>query len=54
MVDDDKIGTPCFICRQVIVEFFDKKCKVYVYSKSNMMEYSVEDLCPHPFTEDNL
>jgi len=25
MCDNDKIGMPCFICRMVITEFFDKK-----------------------------
>ena len=28
MVSGDKLSTPCFICRQVIVEFFDKKSLV--------------------------
>ena len=27
MVDSDKIGTPCFICRQVISEFFNLDVK---------------------------
>ena len=54
MVDSDKIGTPCFICRQVISEFFDKKCKVILYSNNEEKEYTVEELCPYPFNEDNL
>ena len=54
MVDSDKIGTPCFMCRQVINEFFDGEAKVYAYSKDQMESFKVTELCPHPFTEDNL
>ena len=54
MVDSDRIGMPCFLCRQVIVEFFDEIDKIYAYSKTQMEEYVVKDLCPYPFNEDNL
>ena len=54
MVDSDKIGTPCFMCRQVITEFFYDDSCVYVYSRNDMKRYSVRELCPHPFGEDNL
>jgi len=54
MVDSDKIGTPCFLCRQVICEFFNPETKVFVYSKNQMESYKVVELCPYPFTEDNL
>ncbi len=54
MVDSDKIGTPCFMCRQVITEFFYDDTKVFLYSQNDMMEYTVRDLCPYPFNEDNL
>lgn len=54
MVDSDKIGTPCFMCRQVIREFFGEDDKVIVYSRCNTKSYKVSDLCPHPFTEENL
>lgn len=54
MVSSDKIGTPCFICRQVICEFFESDAKIYVYSKNEMREYTVKELCPEPFNEDNL
>ena len=54
MVDSDKIGTPCFMCRQVITEFFSKDAKVYLYSHNDMKEYMVKELCPYPFDEDNL
>ena len=54
MVDSDKIGTPCFMCRQVITEFFKNDAKVYLYSHNDMKKYTVLDLCPYPFNEDNL
>ena len=54
MVDSDKIGTPCFICRQVITELMDKNTPVYLYSRNANEMYSVSELCPHPFDEDNL
>ena len=54
MVDSEKIGYPCFMCRQVITEFLDSNDKVYVYSKKDMEVYRVSELCPYPFNEDNL
>ncbi len=54
MVNSDKIGTPCFICRQVFTEFFDRDMKVYMYSNNDMMVKTVDELCPYPFDESNL
>lgn len=54
MVDSEKIGTPCFVCRQVITEFMDKDAKVFLYSHNDIAKYLVSELCPYPFTEDNL
>lgn len=55
MVDNDKIGTCCFICRQVIVEFFDNDCEVINYNnKGDFKKYRVSELCPYPFNEDDL
>ena len=54
MVDSDKLGMPCFMCRQVISEFFDKECKVFAYSRNDVKCFTVEELCPYPFLEDNL
>ena len=53
--DSKKISTSCFMCRQVISEFFDKDAPLYFYSNNgDMKEYSVQELCPHPFDEDDL
>lgn len=54
MVDSEKIAHPCFLCRQVITEFFDSNSLIYLYSKNNTEVFSVEKLCPNPFSEDNL
>ena len=54
MCDSDKLGMPCFICRQVISEFFDKNDQIYVYSRNEVKVFKIEDICPYPFTEDNL
>ena len=54
MVNSEKIGMPCFICRQVISEFFDFDTPVYLYSKNDIRIVTVKELCPHPFTEENL
>lgn len=55
MISGGEIGTPCFVCRQMISELFDKDSKVYCYStKGEVKEYTVEELCPYPFGEDDL
>lgn len=55
MVSSGKIGMPCFICRQVITEFFDSDAKVYAYStKGEVEEHTVRELCPYPFGKDDL
>jgi cytidine deaminase len=48
-------GTPCFLCRQVISELFDKDVQVICYSTNGESKtYTVEELCPYPFGEDDL
>ena len=54
MADSEKIGMPCFLCRQVISEFFEGEDKIFVYSNNAMEEFYVNEICPYPFTEDNL
>ena len=49
------IITPCFICRQLFVEFFNPDMPVICYSIDGKCEkYQVKDLCPYEFGEDNL
>ena len=55
MISNGEIGYPCFVCRQMISELFDKTAKVYCYSTKGEMEiHTVEELCPFPFGEDDL
>lgn len=54
-VDQEKPSTPCFICRQVITELFEKDKDVICYDKlGNTINYKVKDLCPYPFDESDL
>lgn len=55
MNSSDKIGTPCFICRQVFIEFFDMDMDVILMDmKGHEGSYKVKDLCTYPFNSDNL
>lgn len=55
MCDCNDIGTPCFICRQVISEMFEKNKKVICMNpKGESVTYKVSDLCPYPFGDDTL
>ena len=55
LVSSGKIGTPCFVCRQMISELFDLDAIVRCYSTTgDYKEYRVEELCPYPFGEDDL
>ena len=55
MVSSGEIGTPCFVCRQMISELFDVNCYVRCYStKGDYKNYTVGELCPYPFGEDDL
>ncbi|MCR5529829.1 MAG: cytidine deaminase [Saccharofermentans sp.] len=55
MVGSGKVGMPCFMCRQVISEFFDKEAHVVCFSTEGQREeYKVGELCPYPFTGEDL
>lgn len=55
MVSSGEIGWPCFICRQVIIEFFDKDAKVIAWATNGQYEeHTVEELCPYPFDSEDL
>ena len=55
MVSSGRIGTPCFVCRQMISEFFDGDAIVRCYSiNGDYKEYKVRELCPYPFGEEDL
>lgn len=53
--DSNRISTSCFGCRQVISELFDKDVPLYFYSNNgDFKKYTVEELCPYPFDEEDL
>ena len=54
-VPQDKPSTPCFVCRQVITEFFQKDKEVICMNKlGDTKTYKVSELCPYPFDESDL
>ena len=55
MVSSGDIGMPCFICRQVITEFFDKTAIIRCFATDGRyVEHTVEELCPYPFGSEDL
>lgn len=55
MCNSNKIATPCFICRQVISEMFEKDKEIICISLNGEEKaLSVEELCPYPFNDENL
>ena len=55
MCDSSKISACCFLCRQVITEFYDADAKIILYNNlGETEEYKVKELCPKPFNEDDL
>ena len=45
-----EICVPCFLCRELLVEFMDEDASVFCYNnKGKCVEYKVKDLCPYPF-----
>lgn len=55
MCDNDKIGMPCFACRQVISELFKNDAIVTCMNpKGEELTLKVSDLCPYPFGSEDL
>lgn len=54
MNSSNKIAFPCFICRQVLIEFLNPNTKVYLYTKNELETYTLDALTPHQFNEENL
>ena len=55
MFENGNYGTPCFACRQVIVEFFNEEDEVIsVNGNGEEKVYKVRELCPYPFDESDL
>ena len=55
MCDNDKIGMSCMICRQVMLEFFERDKEVIAMNPNGDEEvHTIAELCPYPFDEDDL
>lgn len=55
LTSSNRISTPCFVCRQMISEFVDKDIIIKCYNlEGEHEEYTVEELCPEPFNEEDL
>ena len=55
MLSSGEIGTPCFVCRQMISELCNTDTKINCYAKDGRIKtFTVEELCPYPFTEEDL
>ena len=55
MCDNKKIGMPCFQCRQVFLEFFEKNMLVTCMNPDGeKLVLAVKDLCPYPFDSEDL
>lgn len=55
MVSGDKLSMPCFMCRQVITEFFDKDGEVIEMGKNGeVVKHTVSEICPYPFDKSDL
>ena len=55
MVSSGEIGMPCFQCRQVISELFEKNTIIHCCStKGEIKDYTVSEICPYPFGEEDL
>ncbi|MDD2409206.1 MAG: cytidine deaminase [Bacilli bacterium] len=48
--DTNNFTYPCFLCRQLLLEFFDLNKKIYIYKKTgNVQILTVKELCPYPY-----
>lgn len=55
MVGSGKLGMPCFICRQVMNEFFELDDQVFCYSiEGDHRIFTIQELCTYPFGSDDL
>ena len=50
----DEFCLPCGSCRQIMNEFCDKDFKIYVSNNKEIKVYTLEELLPYSFNEDNL
>lgn len=55
MCDSQSVGMPCFACRCVINELFEPTKEVIAINPSGNVEiHTVRELCPYPFSDNDL
>ena len=55
MLGSGKIGSPCFVCRQMMVELCDKNTIIKSYAKNGEVKvYTLDELCPYTFSQEDL
>lgn len=55
LTSSKRVGTPCFVCRQMFTEYLEDNCKIICYSlDGEKKEFTKEELCPYPFEEEDL
>lgn len=55
MVSSNKVSTCCFLCRQVINEFFSGSSFIHCFNiNGEEKTYTVAELCTYPFSKDDL
>ena len=54
MAKSDKEITPCFICRQTLVDYCNKDLEIICYFNNKTSIKKVEELCVYGFTSEDL
>lgn len=54
MVKSDKLAFPCFLCRQVITEFFDNDVVIELMNEQETKTYGMKDIIINPFSIEDL
>ncbi len=49
-----RIGTPCGVCRQVLVELINQDTPIVLSNKAETMITNISDLLPYSFNEEDL
>ena len=54
MTKSDELTFPCFVCRQLILEFFEMTDELILMNKTDEAKYLMKDILVHPFSDENL
>lgn len=54
MAKSDKEITPCFICRQTLIDYCNKNVEIICYFENKTSVKTVEELCVYAFSGEDL